>query len=115
MLNTDLHRFGSASSVDKKNRKKTMSKNDFIRNLQGVGNGSEIDSAYLSDVYDKIQSRPIEIREGTTQADDLAVETESVQTSITMLVENAKSVDAAERVLRTSRLPSIGFCFMSTT
>ncbi|KAL3922808.1 MAG: hypothetical protein SGILL_002004 [Bacillariaceae sp.] len=102
MLNTDLHRFGSISSVNKKNQRKTMSKFDFIKNLQGVGNGSEIDTEYLSDVYDKIESQPIVIREVAMDEDEASVATESVQTSIAKLVDNAKNVDALLRGLSTN-------------
>ncbi|KAL3925220.1 MAG: hypothetical protein SGILL_000556 [Bacillariaceae sp.] len=94
MLNTDLHKFNSGAIANKKAPKK-MSKIEFINNLQGVGNGSEIDSDYLADVYDKIETEPILIREEDEAEDDeCTVTSENVQTCIAKLVDNAKSVDS---------------------
>jgi brefeldin A-inhibited guanine nucleotide-exchange protein len=109
MLNTDLHKSNSVLNSSKKNQKRSMSKLDFIKNLQGVGNGSEIDQEYLSDVYDKIQSQPIAIQEDITESEESSVTSENIQTNIAKLVENAKNVDALLRGLSTHEYSFVSF------
>lgn len=78
-----------------------MTKTQFINNLKGVGKGGEIDSEYLSVVYDKIEATPILIQDSETTDDDGSVSSENIQASISSLVDNAKSVDALLRGLST--------------
>jgi acyl-CoA-binding protein len=56
MLNTDLHKM----SVDtKRSSRRKMNKAEFMKNLRGVD--TSISPQYLSDIYDKIESHPIEM------------------------------------------------------
>ena len=58
MLNTDLHK----ANVDtgRKQRKK-MTKAEFMNNLRGVDNSSDLSKDYLSGIYDSIASQVIEM------------------------------------------------------
>lgn len=56
MLNTDLHR----ANTDKKKNKK-MSKEEFINNLRGADQGSDVDKDYLQRIYDNVANQPIEL------------------------------------------------------
>jgi hypothetical protein len=101
MLNTDLHKNGRAKGIAKKREKNKMTKVEFINNLKGVEKGGEIDSEYLSVVYDQIETSPILIQDSESTADDDRVTTENIQASIKKMVDNAKSVDALLRGLST--------------
>jgi hypothetical protein len=57
MLNTDLHR----ANIDKKKGGKKMTKVDFIKNLRGADQGSDINPELLSRIYDNIAATPIEM------------------------------------------------------
>lgn len=57
MLNTDLHR----ANIDKKKGSKKMTKEAFIHNLRGADQGADINTEYLSRIYDTIAQHPIEM------------------------------------------------------
>ncbi|EQC41253.1 hypothetical protein SDRG_01228 [Saprolegnia diclina VS20] len=54
MLNTDLH-----NPQVKKNK---MSKDQFVKNNRGIDNGNDVPKALLEDIYDDIQSTPIQLK-----------------------------------------------------
>ena len=73
MLNTDLHRanrndskrssLGSLGNLGSNNNSKykKMTKDEFINNLRGADQGSDINMDYLSVIYDNIKAHPIEL------------------------------------------------------
>ena len=58
MLNTDLHK-ANANLAKKKVKK--MTKQEFMNNLRGVDNSSDLSKDYLSKIYDSIASQVIEM------------------------------------------------------
>lgn len=63
MLNTDLHR----ANTDKKKNKK-MTKDEFINNLRGADQGTDINRDLLQSTYDSILAQPIELAVKATNA-----------------------------------------------
>ena len=63
MLNTDLHRANTArkGNPSKKNERKKMTRQEFITNLRGADEAKNVSKSYLSEIYDSIQSYPIEL------------------------------------------------------
>ena len=58
MLNTDLHR----ANVDQgRKKRKKMTKTEFLNNLRGVDNSADLSKDYLSNTYDSIAAKPIEM------------------------------------------------------
>jgi hypothetical protein len=60
MLNTDLHR-ANAGNDHKKGKNKKMTKDEFISNLRGCDQGSDVNREVLSSIYDNIANQPIEL------------------------------------------------------
>ncbi|GMI10781.1 hypothetical protein TrVE_jg12891 [Triparma verrucosa] len=58
MLNTDLHR---ANRPTERKKPKKMTKTEFLNNLRGVDPGGDLSKDYLSNTYDSIAARPIEM------------------------------------------------------
>ena len=58
MLNTDLHK---ANVNMAKKKVKKMTKQEFMNNLRGVDNSSDLSKEYLSKIYDSIASQVIEM------------------------------------------------------
>ncbi|CCG80699.1 putative Guanyl-nucleotide exchange factor [Taphrina deformans PYCC 5710] len=56
MLNTDAHSTTLA-------KQKRMSKEDFLKNNRGIDDGKDLDSAFLEDVYNEIQTHEIVLKE----------------------------------------------------
>lgn len=61
MLNTDLHRANVDDKKHNNKKRKKMTKEEFISNLRGCDQGSNIDRGYLSMIYDNIAASPIEL------------------------------------------------------
>jgi hypothetical protein len=60
MLNTDLHR-ANAGNDHKKGKNKKMTKEEFIANLRGCDQGTDVNREVLSSIYDNIANQPIEL------------------------------------------------------
>ncbi|GMI09374.1 hypothetical protein TrLO_g6817 [Triparma laevis f. longispina] len=58
MLNTDLHR---ANRPGERKKPKKMTKTEFLNNLRGVDPGGDLSKDYLSNTYDSIAAKPIEM------------------------------------------------------
>lgn len=79
MLNTDLHR----ANLDNNSKNKKMTKDQFIKNLRGVDQGTDVNRDFLSQIYDSVAAQPIELaikkaptqedlkKDGKTPADDM--------------------------------------------
>ena len=105
MLNTDLHKANELPlTANKKNQKrKRMTKSEFINNLRGVSRGSDIDRDYLSTIYDSIDTNPIMLNqhvEADGSQSRFEVEND-LQKSIAWMSDNANGVDALLRGLST--------------
>lgn len=99
MLNTDLHRSVPASKAGtKKHQHKRMTKSEFLNNLSGVTHAEELNSTYLSSIYDSIESRPIVLHDEDIDGSQFSTEAHLVAT-LSSMVDNAKSVDALLRGL----------------
>ena len=91
MLNTDLHK---TPHVSRKASNK-MTKVDFINNLKGVEDGSDIQTDYLSALYDSINAVPI----ARDNVDDSENAEEGRDHKIQALVKNVRSADSLLRGL----------------
>jgi hypothetical protein len=98
MLNTDLHK-SNQGAHGKKGQMKKMSKAEFLNNLRGISKGDDIDSVYLSNIYDLIEANPIIFHDTDVSSDSASVASEGLQTSISSMVDHSKSMDALLRGL----------------
>ena len=89
MLNTDLHKTSHIS------RKSQMTKTDFINNLKGVEDGTNIDSGYLATLYDSISSSPIAVDDET----DPEQASEDHDKKLQGMLNNVRSADSLLRGL----------------
>jgi brefeldin A-inhibited guanine nucleotide-exchange protein len=106
LLNTDLHKAADVASTANKKRqkKKRMSKAEFMNNLRGVSKGCDIDREYLSSIFDSIEAQPIVFnRQDETETSESKVETDSddLKKCIEGMSDNANSADALLRGLST--------------
>jgi hypothetical protein len=90
MLNTDLHKSGGQQ------KRKRMSKNEFLHNFRGADKGCDISREYLSAVYESVESNPIIMPTPEDEANGSA--NQRTKTLHDML-NNARSADTLLRGL----------------
>ncbi|KAL7563343.1 hypothetical protein ACA910_014187 [Epithemia clementina (nom. ined.)] len=87
MLNTDLHKASDRSARGKKK----MTKQDFVSNIKGAGQGTKISKEYLYSLYESIEKHPIVLEEEKPKDDR--------QRELTDIMNNIQSADSLLRGL----------------